>query len=179
MVTRQHLTVEQYLALPEEKPYLEYVDGEARPKVAPDFSHMVLVHRLSVLLAEYMSRHGGISGPEGRVRFGEAPDTRFLLPDIAYWAARRPVRGEQAMQPPSLAIEVRSAGQPLGALREKAAYYTANGVPECWVIDAGTETVEVFVSGEPPTVESGSTLVARTLPGLELDLTSFFELPEA
>jgi len=41
------MTPEQYLALPQEKPYLEYVDGMVLQKLMPTFDHGALVIRLA------------------------------------------------------------------------------------------------------------------------------------
>ena len=109
MTTTTLLTVEQYLALPGgQKPYLEYIHGEAVPKIMGDWRHLMLVDELVALLRDYRLRFGGHSGSEGRSRFDTGTETNFLLPDVSFWAAGRPFRGDRAMHPPTLAIEVRS-----------------------------------------------------------------------
>lgn len=80
MVIQHGLGIEEYLALPEEKPYLEYIRGEAVPKMAPDWLHFNLAKRILVALAAYESAHGGSSGVEGRVYFEDSRDPRYLLP---------------------------------------------------------------------------------------------------
>ena len=58
------MSVEEYLALPEEKPYLEYVDGEAVPKTMPDDRHMLLAAEFDIEIGLYRRATGGLSGPE-------------------------------------------------------------------------------------------------------------------
>ena len=42
VIARKQLTLEDFLALPERKPPLEFVDGEVTPKMVPVTEHVVL-----------------------------------------------------------------------------------------------------------------------------------------
>ncbi len=101
MVTRHLMSVEEYLALPEEKPYLEYVNGEALAKPVPDSDHSDIV-----ALAEYRTYHGGHPATEARTRFEGPEGMSILLPDVAYYAAGRRRRGATLPQP-TLAVKAR------------------------------------------------------------------------
>jgi Uma2 family endonuclease len=133
----QRMSETEYLALPEVKPYLEYVDGVVRQKPMVNAAHRRLVNKLSALLEAYIEAHGGDAGPEGRVRM--APN--FRLPDNAYWAPGRP-SGDDSL--PSVAVEVRSPNQPLRDLRDKCRAFRAAGVETCWLIDPEARTAELF-----------------------------------
>lgn len=175
MAVRQRVSPEEYLALPEEKPYLEYVNGEVVPKVAPDIRHLVLADEIQFRLHLYRREAGGLSGPEGRVEFDLPGETRFLLPDVAYWAPDRPVEGSRAMLPPTLAVEIRSPGQPMAQMRERARFFLANGVDACWVVDAESRTVEVFDRGDAErTLMVGDVLESPNLPGFSLSIAEIF-----
>ena len=142
MVTGMRMTLEQFLAMPEEKPYLEYVDGEARPKPMGYEERAFLAGQLIILLGAYRATHGGHVGPEPSVYLPEFDSVR--LPDVAYWAKGRP-RGERGkMAPPTLAIEILSPDQRKGDLREKCRAFRRSGTDACWLIDPYTRTVEVF-----------------------------------
>ena len=39
---RENLTLEEFLKLPEEKPYREYIDGRIEVKVSPQSKHSLL-----------------------------------------------------------------------------------------------------------------------------------------
>ncbi len=174
MVTRHGLTVAEYLRLPEEPPYLEYLDGEVVSKVAPDRRHSDIVVELIEALAAYRKLHGGHSAVEGRVGFEDPADTRFLLPDVSYCASGRP-RGDRIMTPPPLAIEVRSTDQSLASLREKCRYYRAHGVDVAWLIDPVSRRVEVFDGArEGPVVDGEASLESPSLPGFRLALRDLF-----
>ena len=95
------MSVEEYLALPEEKPYLEYVNGEALAKPVPDSDHSDIV-----ALAEHRTYHGGHPATEARTRFEGPEGMSILLPDVAYYAAGRRRRGATLPQP-TFAVEAR------------------------------------------------------------------------
>lgn len=174
MVTKHGLTVDEYLALPEEKPYVEYINGEVIPKMAPDRNHAGIAGELNYRLGLYRRQRGGFFGPEARVGFTEAGDIRFLLPDVGYWAEGRAV-GDRILTPPTLAIEIRSRDQSLDELREKCRYYRAHGVDVCWLIDPVARLAEVFEAGaDGVVVDAGGVLESPRLPGLRIMLGEVF-----
>ncbi len=129
----------EYLALPEEKPYLEYVDGVVLEKPMPNRAHRTLVRFIDFLLELYIEQNGGDGGPEGRMRL---PDGRgYRLPDTAYWVPGRP-SGDDSV--PSVVFEILSPSQRASALRTKCRMLRQNGVDLCWLIDPVARTVEVF-----------------------------------
>jgi Uma2 family endonuclease len=176
MPTKTLLTIEQYLALPEgEKPYLEYIHGEAVPKIMGDWRHIELVTELILLFAEYRRRFGGHLGPEGRTEFTEPSGTHFLLPDMAYWARGRPFRGDRAMHPPTLAIEVRSPTDSMSNLRKKCRLMREAGTDVCWLVDPISETVEVFEGAADAVVFRGADAVSSFhLPGFTMSVEGLF-----
>jgi Uma2 family endonuclease len=177
MVTGQRLSVEEYLALPEEKPYLEYLCGEARPKMAPDMAHWRIAGWLVRALGEYQSEHGGQAGVEGRAEFEDAGAVRFLLPDVSYYAPGRAIDAARAMAPPTLAVEIRSPDESILSQREKCHFYVSHGVDVAWLVDPQNHAVEVFERGEHRVLEAGEKLTSVALPGLRLLLDELFELP--
>ena len=175
MAVRQRISPEEYLDLPEEKPYLEYINGEVVPKVAPDIRHLVLADEVQFRLHLYRREVGGLSGPEGRVEFDLVGEIRFLLPDVAYWAPDRPIEGTRAMLPPTLAVEIRSPGQPMDQMRARARFFLANGVDACWIVDAESRTVETFDRGFPvQLLREADILESPALPGFSLSLVELF-----
>jgi len=177
MVTCQKMLVSEYLAIPEdEAPYFEYLDGEVVQKMAPDFRHMVVTNRILVEIDRYAQVHGGISGPEGRIEYALGDGTYFRLPDVAYWAPDHQVKGERAMVPPTLAIEISSPGQSIPSLREKCRQFREAGVEVCWLFDLDHRTVEVFEGASDGEVRTGGLLESPALPGFGLTLEPVFAL---
>src|SRR4029079_536254 len=62
----QRMSEEEYLALPEEKPYLEWVDGVVVQKAVPHRVHRLLVLMFDGAFLKYMQLVGGSAGPEPR-----------------------------------------------------------------------------------------------------------------
>lgn len=169
------MTVEEYLAIPEEAPYLEYIDGEAIEKSMGDSWHVLVGGATGFAISMYGRTHGGRSGPSGRVEFGPEGATQFRLPDQAYWAPSKPFKGGRAMQPPTLAIEIRSPDDSMASQRAKCRYYRNHGVDVCWLVDPESRTIEVFEDGRDGDVlGDGAVLTSRHLPGFELSLRQLF-----
>lgn len=169
------LSVEEYMALPECKPYLEYVGGEAVPKMAPAWEHFVLAGRLLLLLGNCAAAHGGWTGPEGRVEFDDGGQVRFLLPDVAYYGPGSAPRGPRAMTPPTLAIEIRSADESIAAQREKCHFYVTHGVVVAVLVDPQNGAIEVFERGGHLVHETPAKVALKDVPGLEFRLAELFE----
>lgn len=166
------MPLDEYLALPEEKPYLEYWDGLVVQKGVTGPDHWQLVNMLTVEIGLFARRTGGRAGPEASVRF---EGHGVLLPDCAYWTPGRFVRDGAAASPPTLAVEFRSPGQTLASQRTKCRRMRANGVDVCWLVDPDTRTVERFegeADGMP--FPADAALESPCLPGFSLPLSKLF-----
>lgn len=171
---REKLSLEEFRALPEQKPYLEYWNGEIVQKMAAQKDHSWLQDEIAGALREYRKRVGGRSGPEPSIEFLNPGDRRELVPDVAYWAPGKPIGGPY-MKPPTLAVEIRSAGQSPNFLRNKCRYYRANDVDAAWLIDPETRTVEVFdADRDGDLLGEHATLESVALPGFALPLRELF-----
>lgn len=157
-----------FLALPEEKPYLEYIDGVVEQKPMVNSEHRKLVGRLDLRFGLFSEKRGGDFGPEGRVRL----DPRnYYLPDTAYWA---PGVDSGDDSTPTVAVEVRSPNQSMAKLREKCGRYLADGSASAWLIDPKARTIEVFEAAGTRTLRAGETLTCDAMPGFELALDELF-----
>jgi len=162
------MTPEQFLALPEEKPYLEYVHGVVLQKPMANSSHARVAAEVATEIRLFTRQHGGHVGVEARSALGPGPDYR--LPDVSYWAPGRPA-GDDSL--PTLAVEVRSPSQTMAELREKCRFFRTNGVEACWLSDPDARTAELF-EGERDGVLTTAALTAAALPGFLLSLDALF-----
>ena len=163
------MTEREYLALPEEKPYLEFVDGLIEEKPMPDGHHRRLSGEFTGVFWSYQKTAGGDLGPEGRVHLRAG---LYRIPDTAYWAPGRPA-GDDSL--PSVAVEVRSPNQSLSDLREKCRAYREYGIDAVWLVDPLRRTVEVFEGAQDGTVlRVGDTLTSAAMPGFALPLAELF-----
>jgi Uma2 family endonuclease len=165
------MTPEEYLALPEEKPYLEYVDGMVVQKPMPSSNHAKLALEVGTFLRLWTREHGGSAGVEARMRLGDLPNYR--LPDVSLWGPGRP-SGDDTI--PTLAVEIRSEGQTVLELVRKCETLRQSGVEACWLVDPIARTGMVFEAGrEGLTV---TTFTAQSLPGLALPLKDLFAVTD-
>jgi Uma2 family endonuclease len=168
------MTLDEYLALPEEKPYLEYIHGRVVQKAAktkargpagpggsapPDFREVVRrpsAHRIANVV-RYPRRRGLL------------PARRLVLR-----AGERPGQHDRAL-PPTLAVEIRSPDDALGALRDKFRLMRAHGVDACWHIDPEQRTAEVFDGmADGSLLAAGGQLTSPFLPGFALPLAELW-----
>ena len=163
------MTADDYLSLPEDKPYLEYIDGWVLQKPMVDANHSDLAVELVAALREYGKRSGGRAGIERRAHF--AATHNYRLPDVCFFAAGRRAENDS---PPTLAVEIRSPGQTAAELRAKCRFFRANGVDECWLVDPRMRTVELFSSEGEFILGVDQTLVSVALSGFELILGELF-----
>jgi Uma2 family endonuclease len=166
----QQMSELDYLALPEEKPYLEYVDGVVLQKAMPDDNHSDLVVELIVRLHAFAAAHGGRVGTEKRSRLDPRRDYR--LPDVEYTAAGEP-HGDDIV--PTLAIEVRSSSETMASQRRKCEAFLAAGAREAWLVDPGSRSIQVF-GAIPRTLREPDLLTSPVLAGFELSLAGLFSV---
>jgi Uma2 family endonuclease len=176
------MTEEEYLALPETKPYLEFVDGEVIEKCMGDNYHSAIEFLLSGVFYEFWKRlKRGHFRTESRSRYARADGADHRVPDIAYYAAGKALHDPsgRGMAPPSLAIEIRSEGESAASQRQKCRWYLARGVAECWLIDPYKRTVEVFDADRDGVLLTPRTaLRTAILPGFELPLEDLWAILE-
>ena len=130
-IVGQRLTLEEFLALPEEKPALEYIDGEVIQKVSPKIRHSRLQLVGSALFTGYgHPRRLADAFPELRVTFAG----RSSVPDIAVFVWDRIPSDEHGNLPddvtipPDIVVEIVSPNQSVPKLVEHCRWYVANGV---------------------------------------------------
>src|SRR5215212_3770336 len=116
MTTTRHLTLDEFLALPETKPASEYECGEVTRKPMPDPAHSLLqIFLASLILQAAVRLQRGRAATELRCTFGPRDGKRSYVPDIVYYSRERMPTGnilEQRFLPaaPDLAVEVLSRG---------------------------------------------------------------------
>jgi Uma2 family endonuclease len=174
--THRHMSLGEFLARVDERPYLEYLNGEVVEKPVPGKKQYRIVLYIAELLGPYRRAHGGDAGAEPHARFDTPGGLFYRLPDVAYWAPDKPLGDDNIPPPPTLAIEIRSPGQSLTALRDKCRFMLANGVDVCWLIDPERRLAEVREGGEERTVPADGALESPAVPGFRLELAELFAL---
>jgi Uma2 family endonuclease len=178
-VTRHGLTLDEFLALPEEKPALEYVDGAIRQKVAPQAQHSVL----QTLLAEWLNGYArprklGLALPELRTVFGgraHVPDVVFCLREQIPRDARGRIWGNVTV-PPAIVVQIASPGQTRRQLSDDCAWYVAHGVALALLVLPDAEEIVAYAPGQPPRTLRGADRLdfGAALPGYALVVGDLF-----
>lgn len=174
-----HLTLDRFLALPEEEPALEFWQGGVCQKVSPKGRHAVLQAELIQRLNQY-----GLPGrlaramPELRTTFGGAS----FVPDVAVYRWRRIAVeadgriADDFVTPPDIAIEIVSPQQRVNALIRRCLWYVTNGVQAALLVDPDDESVIVFRPETHPVACHGGDGIdlSDILPGFALTVEQLF-----
>ncbi|MCC7369707.1 MAG: Uma2 family endonuclease [Chloroflexi bacterium] len=171
------MSLQEFLALPEEKPALEFQDGVVTQKMAAKPVHGSIQSFLLRTIDQFARpRRLGIVFAETRF----AHDNWSPVPDVAFYrreslTVRRAPRDFTAA--PDLAIEILSPGQTVNDLLQKSLDYLARGTLVAVVVSPPDETVLVVRQGETLAVLRGDRRINLddVLPGLQLTVEQLFQ----
>jgi Uma2 family endonuclease len=170
-VTRK-FTLQDFFALPEDKPYNELIDGEAVPKALSQRFHSKTCMGLINLFEPWIQNKGEL-GIEWAIVLTRHGKDWVPVPDLLYISKERLTLDEfeddSCPVPPELAIEIISPDQTFGEMAEKATDYLNVGVLRVWVVDPKAKSITVFAPDTAPVTYRGDLLLTDSLlPGLEL-----------
>ncbi|WP_017660797.1 Uma2 family endonuclease [Baaleninema simplex] len=179
ITTTPHLTLEDFLALPQDDIAYELVNGRAIPKMSPKFRHSRTQKKLLFLLEAWAIDHGFVQ-PEWAVTLKRNETDWVPVPDLLYVSFDRLSADwdEDAPCPvaPELAVEIVSPGQSFGAIAEKATAYLAAGVLRVWVVDPRDRSLTVFATDAMPKVyRDEETIADSQFPELSLKTEEIFQ----
>ena len=169
------MSLAEFEALPEEKPYLEYFSGRVVQKPVSKRFHGLAQGLFIERLRIHARMAGGRAWTEAGVYFEYLADTDFLVPDVAHWAPGKDQGTRLRSLPPTLAVEIRSPHQSRRSLFDKCRLMRANGVDVCWLVDPETQEAYVFEGAKDgERLPAGSALTSSFLPGFELTLADLW-----
>jgi Uma2 family endonuclease len=173
------MSLEEFLALPEEKPALEYADGVVTQKVSPKVYHGTTQYSFAEAVNLYgRPRRLAMAFTETRSTFGG----RSYVPDVGvYRWANLPRRPDgkllnEATTPWDIAVEIVSPKQSRRELEEKCRWYVANGVEVSLLIDPDREDIVRFGGDGSRIVLRGDDQIdlESMLPGFVLTPSALF-----
>jgi Uma2 family endonuclease len=144
----RRFTIDDLLAIPEEKRRHEIIDGQLVEKEAASGKHGGAQVRVSRALGPYDRRPGGRwpggwwSASEAEVQF--APDEVYR-PDVAGWRRDRLLELPSVVPivvRPDWVCEILSTNKRNDLVRKKRGYHRF-GVPHYWIIDPAEESLSV------------------------------------
>lgn len=176
MTLRARASVEDFLRLPEGKPYREFWRGEVREKMPPSFAHSFLQSELARRLGNWAAeRAGGYVVTEQRCVLRARDRQEVLLPDVAWFPhdSFETIPEGAVEVPPRLAVEILSPDDSYARMEERVQFYLEAGVVSVWVVDPRVGSVVAWTPGEPPRVVD-DLLSDTALPGLSIPLKDLF-----
>jgi Uma2 family endonuclease len=174
-ISQKPITLEAFLALPEEKPALEYVDGEVVQKVPPSTPHSALQYDFCALVNNFARpRRLAWAFPEHRSTYA----TRSTVPDVAVYVWDRVPRdatrrlATRNFTPSDIAVEIRSPDQSLRDSLVRCLWYVASGAQVSIAIEPTELLVVAFRPATEPIVfqRDGSLDLIDVIPGFALDI---------
>lgn len=178
-----HMTVEEFLAVPETEPgHWQLVEGEVVVNF-PTAAHQNAVLNVGSAIKDWQR-----SGTErGRVLLEvdtAAGPGSMLGPDLQWYAEGRELNDRFSRPQPlgDLIVEVRSPSTWAVDVGRKRAIYEREGVQELWLVDPYSQTVLVFgrVTPDAPTFDVAAELggdeelTSRLLDGFALPVAEIF-----
>lgn len=178
---RVKFTVKDYMSTPEGTRY-QLLDGEMILAPSPTSRHQTILFELATTLRTFVRERS-----LGRVWIAPfdvvLSNLDVAQPDILFVSnSRSDIVTEANIQGvPDLVVEILSPGTAYYYRGYKQSLYGRHGVREYWVVDPGTETVDVLVGGDEghglalqATYSVAQTLVSPLLDSLTLDLQEIF-----
>lgn len=174
------LTLEQFLALPEEEPALEFADGVVTQKVSPKGYH-------SALQAELVERFNQSARPNKTARAFPELRASFggvsCVPDIAVYRWERIPReaggriAQDFVDPPDITVEIVSPEQSVSGLVRRCLWLVAHGVQVGILVDPVDESVLAFrPEGQVSAWHGGDRIdLSEVLPDFKLTVEQLFE----
>lgn len=174
MTTRTRLLLDDFLALPDEKPYLELIDGEVCQKPVGKKKHSRAARRIARMLEDHPATRDGEVLPELGMHWWGQARSDHRVPDVSYYARGRVVADPYPLEPPDLVIEVRSEGQSREGIDSRLAFLRSQGVPCTLHIDPEDETVTATEDGNSSTLRGQDQVTLRSLGGFSFRPADLF-----
>ena len=163
MSTKEILTYEDYLALPEMMQRYEIIDGELIMPPAPLFGHQWRSKKIFQPMNAHVDEHqlGVVVYAPVDVMISQNP-LRTRQPDVLFISFERLEQyGLDDMEKlpyldiaPELVVEIVSPSKSTSKVSDKLVDYRRIGVQECWLVRSAEETIEIIqLSNSLQTVE--------------------------
>ncbi len=183
-VDAPRMTVEEFLALPDDGVERMLIDGVVRElgTTVRNWQHSAILMKLGMWLNLWLRDR---PGPHGRVVGGEAGfrltsgttvgiDAAYASPELA---AATPTPQALFNGSPTLAVEILSPSDRQEDIDDKVAAYLASDVPHVWVVQPRFRTITAYgPSAEPRLFTVHDEIDAEPdLPGFRLPVASLFQ----
>jgi Uma2 family endonuclease len=180
MAAKTLLTLEQFMALPEDGNKYELNRGELVTMPPAARIHVMVIWRISKILSRFVDEHRlGRVYTEAGYMLSREPESTYRQPDISFLSrAREQQMGDTQFLEgaPDLAIEVISPGNTAEELAIKIAQYLAAGGKEVWAVYPTIR--EVLIHKADGTIQKRSaadTVTSDLFPNWSAKVSGFFQ----
>lgn len=179
-IVQTGLTLDEFLRLPEQKPALEFLDGQVSQKAEPKAVHSAL----QVAIAGWLDERSG-RGKTARVFIelhAHWPNHASLCPDVSvYLIERVPTTpdgdiADDFWLPPDIAVEIASPGQSVNDQTDRANLLLQHGVRVVVLVEPRQRRVRVARPGQMVVAYQGDDMVTLedVLPGFSFGVRELF-----
>ncbi len=148
-----HISLEEFLQLPETQPASEYLEGEISQKPMPQGKHSTLQLELAAAIKQVgKPQKSAYAFPELRCPFGGSS----IVPDIAVFEWQRIPReadgkiADRFEIAPDWTIEILSPEQSANRVIRKITFCLKHGTQMGWLVDPEDESVMIFLGDRAP-----------------------------
>ena len=174
-------TYDDYMALPDDGKRYEIIEGDLSMTPAPSPRHQAIQLRLGSLFLAYLDKQS-----LGQVFVSPIDLVLSMVdvvqPDLLFVGQSRLniIAAKNIVGIPNLIVEILSPSSTTRDQQEKLNLYERYGLPEYWIVDPDSQTVEVYLSAanrleKVETLKTGEQLHSRQIPGLVLELSEVFK----
>ncbi|MBE9221719.1 Uma2 family endonuclease [Cyanobacterium stanieri LEGE 03274] len=150
------ISLDEFLKLPETKPYSEYINGKIEQKSMLQGQHSVLQGSLATAINQKVLENKiAYAFPELRCTFGG----RSLVPDISVFTWQRIPKNEKGkianrfLTYPDWVIEILSPEQSANKVMRKIMFCLGEGTKLGWLIDTEDESVMILKPNQFPEIK--------------------------
>jgi Uma2 family endonuclease len=176
---RTTMTLDEFLALPEEKPAFEYQDGMITQKMAPNWDHGALQAIIPSWINAY-AHPRRLPFAFAELRTTDRAINASLVPDVSVYVWERierdrEARSHGAFTPPDIAIEIASPGQGRQRLLQRCRQFVERGSRAAILVEPRRqEIVEVRPGGERRLRGADGLELDDVIPGLAIPVGELF-----
>jgi Uma2 family endonuclease len=168
------MSLEEFLALPEEKPSLELIDGEVCQKPMGKTDRAIATTNLIRLLLVHPFTRDGRPLAELGLPFPGFMPPNHRVPDLSYFKPGRAIARPYPTEPPDLVVEVRSQGQTLASQRRRLEFLRERGVPATLLIDPEEQRVYLHDGPKAWAASGDDEITIESLGGFSFRVAGLF-----
>jgi Uma2 family endonuclease len=181
----KHMTIEEFLALPDDGVERWLIDGELREgaMTVRNWAHSRILIKVGYYLEAWNQKQpeprGQVVGGEAGFRLRGEDDTVVGI-DVAYISSdtvtKKDLKTSLINGAPVLAVEILSPNDKQQDIYEKVQKYLESGVQAVWVIDPDFQTVRVLEPGKLPQYFNRDQVLSggSYLPGFQVSVAELF-----